>query len=212
MLQDIFSVIGTSSHERVWLRNVFEEGIGSGLDQICSGNPYEAPSLIGQPCQTLTVTTSKPTSFPIASPSNAIYSRRPTTSQELESSRVSSAKNVGSSHSKGSTTAKVFLSVFAAIIFLAVIWYLYRVLGGYRNADFSKSSFWQPQSKVIYGKAAMESEHGIEASSRDGLLSVSPVAKVLGGRMSANESSPDESKSSSDKAPSTSGNKRSSVK
>ena len=43
MLQDIFTVLRPSRHDRIWIRNIFTDPIPTSYNDVCTGNPWEAP-------------------------------------------------------------------------------------------------------------------------------------------------------------------------
>lgn len=74
LLQDVFSVLTPSSHDRIWLRNVFTEEIPTDSIGSCTGNPWESPAFQATYCASIDGT--KPTKSPshrISGMSNSVH-------------------------------------------------------------------------------------------------------------------------------------------
>lgn len=113
MLQDLYSVVSSANHKRIWLRNIFRETIPITSTAVsCTGNPWAAVPFQANSCQDLQGTP-YPTILPGASPSTLFTS----TNEKLKKSNSIF----------GPMLTKVFLSVVSIVVILAMGAYLWKV-------------------------------------------------------------------------------------
>ena len=212
LLQDIYSVLANTNHNKVWLRNIFKDNIGDEASSLsssdtCDTNPWQPVQGLAQDCQSLEGTP-YPTLFPALSPdgSNSRFKIRKNTNDES----IATA-------SKGSImTAEIIILVLGLAVILVIIWYLYHAFTAKGIISLAAShalgtegqkmdTATMPNKNAInyqrytqasteaYTQAAGDSEHGVMSSAHGGVVSssITPISGILGSPSPPSRSAPE---------------------
>ena len=199
-MQDIYSAIANTNHNKVWLRNVFKDSIGivTPTSDICANNPWDLVKGLAQDCLTLEGSP-YPTGFPALSPdgsnSNSRYKMRKNANDE--SMPMASKESI--------MTAEIIILVLGVAVVMVVIWYLYHAFNAKGIVSLAASHALGSEAQKMdtttmtyknevnyqrytqastgpYTQAAGDSDHGVMSSAHGGIVSssITPISGILG--------------------------------